>query len=67
MTFDLVYVMTGGGPGDATSLLSWFAYAEIFRFLDLGKGAALAFVIAAVTLGLSLVYVRLLRSEELYT
>lgn len=66
VTFDLVYVMTGGGPGDATSLLAWFAYAEIFRFLDLGKGAALAFVIAAMTLGLALVYVRLLRSEELY-
>ncbi len=67
VTFDLVYVMTGGGPGDATSLLSWFAYAEIFRFLDLGKGAALAFIIAAVTLGLSLVYVRLLRLEALYS
>ncbi len=66
VTFDLVYVMTGGGPGDATSLLAWFAYAEIFRFLDLGKGAALAFVIAALTLVLALVYVRLLRSEELY-
>lgn len=66
VTFDLVYVMTGGGPGDATSLLAWFAYAEIFRFLDLGKGAALAFVIAAITLGLALVYVRLLRAEELY-
>lgn len=67
VTFDLVYVMTGGGPGDATSLLAWFAYAEIFRFLDLGKGAALAFVIAAITLGLALIYVRLMRSEELYT
>ncbi len=40
-TFDLVYVMTGGGPADATSLISWYAYAEVFKFLDLGTGAAL--------------------------
>lgn len=66
VTFDIVYVLTGGGPADATTMLSWFAYAEIFRFLNLGKGAAIAFIIAALTLGLSLVYVRLLRSEEIY-
>ncbi len=66
VTFDLIYVLTGGGPADATSMLAWFAYAEIFRFLNLGKGAAMAFVIAALTLGLALVYVRLLRSEEMY-
>ena len=66
VTFDLIYVLTGGGPADATSMLAWFAYAEIFRFLNLGKGAAMAFVIAALTLGLALIYVRLLRSEEMY-
>jgi len=61
-TFDLVYVMTGGGPADATSLISWYAYAEVFKFLDLGTGAALAFLIAMV--GLILLYLRVLRSEE---
>jgi ABC-type sugar transport system permease subunit len=66
VTFDLIYVLTGGGPADATTMLAWFAYAEIFRFLNLGKGAAMAFVIAALTLGLALIYVRLLRSEEMY-
>ena len=63
-TFDLVYVMTGGGPADATSLISWFAYAEVFKFLNLGNGAALAFLIALVLLGVILLYLRVLRSEE---
>lgn len=63
-TFDLVYVMTGGGPADATSLISWFAYAEVFKFLDLGAGAALAFLIALVLLGAIILYLRILRSEE---
>ncbi|MGH2436323.1 MAG: carbohydrate ABC transporter permease [bacterium] len=67
VTFDLIYVLTGGGPADATTMLAWYAYAEIFRFLNLGKGAALAFVIGALTLGLAMIYVRLLRSEELYS
>lgn len=67
VTFDIVYVLTGGGPADATTLLAYFAYAEIYRFLNLGKGAAMAFVIAAMTLILALLYVRLLHSEEAYT
>jgi ABC-type sugar transport system permease subunit len=63
-TFDLVYVMTGGGPADATSLISWYAYAEVFKFLDLGAGAALAFLIALALVGVILLYLRVLRTEE---
>jgi ABC-type sugar transport system permease subunit len=66
VTFDLVYVMTGGGPGDATSLISWYAYTEVFKFLNLGHGAALAFLIAAALVVVILLYLRALRSEELY-
>jgi ABC-type sugar transport system permease subunit len=64
--FDLIYVMTGGGPADATSLISWFAYAEIFKFLDLGKGAAMAFIIAAAVVLLSFIYVRVLSVGDAY-
>ena len=64
LTFDIVYVMTGGGPGDATSLLSWFAYAEIFKFLNLGGGVALAIIIALITLLLIILYLIALRTED---
>jgi ABC-type sugar transport system permease subunit len=63
-TFDLVYVMTGGGPADATSLISWFAYAEVFKFLDLGTGAALAFLIALALVVVIVFYLRVLRTQE---
>ena len=63
-TFDLVYVMTGGGPADATAIIGWYAYTEIFRFLNLGHGAALAIILGVVLLGLVLVYLRALGSEE---
>lgn len=64
LVFDLIYVLTGGGPGDSTSLISWFAYAEIFKNLNLGHGVALAVIIAIITLGLILIYLRIIRSED---
>jgi len=65
LVFDIIYVLTGGGPGDATSMISWFAYAEIFKFLNLGHGLALAIIIALMTLVLILIYLRLLQSEDM--
>jgi multiple sugar transport system permease protein len=64
LTFDIVYVLTGGGPGDSTALISWFAYAEIYKFLNLGGGIALSIIIALITLVLIILYMRALRTEE---
>jgi multiple sugar transport system permease protein len=64
LTFDVIYVLTGGGPGDSTALISWFAYAEIFKSLNLGHGLALAIIIALITLVLILLYLRVLKSED---
>jgi ABC-type sugar transport system permease subunit len=64
LTFDIVYVLTGGGPADSTSLISWFAYAEIYKSLNLGTGIALSIVIALITLVLIMLYMRALRTED---
>ena len=40
--FDIVYVMTGGGPGGSTETVSLYAYQSFFRYLDFGYGAAIA-------------------------
>ena len=64
LTFDTIYVMTGGGPANSTALISWFAYAEIFKSLNLGNGIALAIIIALITLVLIVLYLRVLRTEE---
>ena len=47
--FDLVFVLTRGGPADATALLNFLAYRVTFNFLDLGYGSAIANVIFALT------------------
>jgi multiple sugar transport system permease protein len=62
--FDLVYVLTGGGPGSATTLFSWYAYVATFRFLNLGQGAALSFIMAAVLVVFILLYIRILRLSQ---
>jgi multiple sugar transport system permease protein len=50
--FDLVYVMTGGGPGGATETLSVYAYQTMMRYLEFGYAATLA---TASVLALALV------------
>ena len=58
--FDIVFVLTRGGPADATALLNFLAYRVTFNFLDLGYGSAIANVIFGVTMLLAILYVWLL-------
>jgi len=62
--FDLVYVLTGGGPGTSTTLFSWYAYTATFKFLNLGQGAALSFLMTAALLIVIVIYMRLIRLRE---
>jgi ABC-type sugar transport system permease subunit len=57
-TFDIVYSLTQGGPGTATTLLPFFIWSESFRRLDFGRGSALAIMIALASLVLILILVR---------
>jgi ABC-type sugar transport system permease subunit len=61
--FDAIYVLTGGGPGDATVILNWTAYAQAFQYGDFGRASALGVLIALVTLGWTLAYLRLAGRE----
>lgn len=56
--FDIVYVMTGGGPGGSTETVSLYAFQSFFRYLDFGYGAAIAthgtLLVAALALVIAL-------------
>jgi multiple sugar transport system permease protein len=54
--FDKVFIMTGGGPGTLTELVSIYAYRVNFRNWDLGYGAAVAFMVYLVVLILCSVF-----------
>lgn len=62
--FDVVWVMTGGGPGGSTETLSLYAYQSWFRYLDFGYGAAIAVQGMLVALLLAAVVVRLASRRE---
>jgi multiple sugar transport system permease protein len=64
--FDLVYVLTGGGPGGATETVSVYGYYVFMRYLDFGYGAALVVVIVALLALIAwILYSLLLRKHEL--
>lgn len=64
-TFDLIFVLTKGGPADGTVVMNFLAYRVTFNFLKFGYGAALANLIFLSSLILSIVYVRLMKPERL--
>ena len=61
--FTLVWVMTRGGPGFKTQLLTIYTYQQAFQFYQLGYGTAISLLILAVGAVLSLLYLRILRIE----
>ncbi|HEY7675563.1 MAG TPA: sugar ABC transporter permease, partial [Candidatus Methylomirabilis sp.] len=62
--FDVIYVLTRGGPGGATETLALLAYQTLFQDLDFGRGAALSVILFAANLGLSLVLLRVVLGPE---
>ncbi len=51
--FDLFFLLTEGGPGNASDVVAWRIYVETFRNLNFGLGAAMAYILALATLLMS--------------
>ena len=63
--FDIIYVMTRGGPLDSTKTVSFFVYQESFSYLRAGSGAAYAILMTLICALLILIYmVMLLRQRR---
>ena len=58
--FDLIYVMTHGGPGTATEPVALYAFDALFDHLRFGYGSALSVIIFVATFLLALVYLKVL-------
>ena len=58
--FDVIYVLTAGGPGTATTTLTWKTYLTTFENLDFGLGNAYAYMVSLITFGFALIYFRVL-------
>jgi ABC-type sugar transport system permease subunit len=58
--FDLFFILTEGGPGDASHVVAWRIYVETFRNLSFGTGAAMSYILALATLALAYAVIRML-------
>jgi ABC-type sugar transport system permease subunit len=58
--FDLIWIMTHGGPANSTQTIAIYAYQTAYQSFDFGRGAALGYLIALVIMLLAAVYLRLL-------
>jgi multiple sugar transport system permease protein len=59
--FDIIYVMTRGGPNDATKTISFYVYQESFSFNRVGSGASYALIVVLISMLMVAAYVRLLK------
>jgi ABC-type sugar transport system permease subunit len=62
--FDIIYVMTGGGPANGTQSIAFYTYQRAFSDEYFGYGSALAYLIVLFILVLAVIYIRLLRSDS---
>lgn len=62
-TFELVYALTRGGPGDSTTIMGIYIYNQGFRYYELGLGSAAGLVLLVLSLAVALIYVRFMRVE----
>jgi multiple sugar transport system permease protein len=62
--FDLVFILTGGGPADRTKVLSLYIYQVAYRFADPGYAAAISLFVLFVTVALSTWFIRRMRLAD---
>jgi ABC-type sugar transport system permease subunit len=62
--FDIIFVMTNGGPGRATNVLASWSYAQVFTYHDMGRGSAIAWVLALIVFITSIISNRISSKDQ---
>ncbi len=58
--FDIIYFMTGGGPGNASSTVTWEVYRQVFTSQNVGYGSSVSWMLVLMTIAITSVYFMLL-------
>jgi multiple sugar transport system permease protein len=61
--FDIVFATTGGGPANSTNVVVLHMYDTAFKFWRMGRATAMAFILFAVVMAITLIQLRLLRQK----
>lgn len=62
--FDIVYILTGGGPGTSTEVITMYNYFVAFKFLDTEYGSAISYVVLIVAIVVSTAFSRIVGAER---
>ena len=62
--FDLIYVMTAGGPGRMTNVMATWSYYSIFRYYEYGPGSAMSIIMAIILVIGSLIINKIVRMQK---
>jgi multiple sugar transport system permease protein len=62
--FDTIFIMTGGGPGNATETIALATYRYSFKIYNMGLGSAVSYIIFGVVFILSLFFVRQMQRTQ---
>lgn len=65
-TFDLIFVLTQGGPGMSTETLNYYTYRYGFKFFHMGYASALSWLLVIIVTVISIILVRTIRSRGIY-
>jgi ABC-type sugar transport system permease subunit len=57
-SFDKVYILTNGGPGNATRVPAYYSWQNFFQKTQVGYGAAIATVLTLIIVALTAVFLR---------
>ncbi len=63
-TFDLVYIMTKGGPMAITEFITYFIQKTSFKFLKFGYGSAMSYVLSMICFALTYAYIKIFMGHE---
>jgi len=62
--FDIIFGITGGGPANSTATLLYQAYKYLFGDMNFGLGSALSTVITILILIISIIYIKVLKTDD---
>jgi multiple sugar transport system permease protein len=63
--FDLVFILTGGGPGNRTEVISYYIYRQSFQLFNVGYGSALAFVAFSIEALVAVAFLVAVRQQRI--
>lgn len=62
-TYDLIYVLTKGGPGVSTEVISYHIYQEAFRNLEIGSASAMSYLLVLVIIPIAIAFIKISNSK----